>query len=138
MYSMSNEEIIRAHEYHEKSVSILKQELAELESLKKHIAVLTKSIKAAESVSYIHKGVPMSEMGGPRIYYIYATSNYVERWAYIYRSANNNRRWGLTLRHIGNDHGGKCMGAMWKTKKACVKAAKEWIATGTKSEEHWR
>lgn len=139
MYDMTNKEIIKAHEYYAEDVLRMAAKTAVLLKVQKEVDALHKRINAAEAVSYIHKDVPMIEIGGGRGYYdIYPVSRGMCRWAHIFRNAANGKRWGLTLRHNNGDNGGKCVGANWKTKKACVKAAKEWVALGRKPEECWR
>lgn len=133
-HNMSNKEVISVCRQHKKNVTALKASTFFLESLEKEIATLTERVEAAEDVSYIHKGVPMEEIGISGRYSIFPVSDTMERYADIYRNAHNNRTWGLNLRHYGYDVGGEWMGAKWKTKKACVEAAKEWIATGTEPE----
>jgi len=133
-HDMSNEDIIKAHQRYKSHSASLEVRLDELAFIKQEIEELSRKVRAAEEVSYIHKGVPMSETssGGGR-YNVDAVSRGISRFAHIYKNTHNNRTWGLDCRKVIHNRG-EWMGAKWKTKNACVEAAKEWVATGVKPE----
>lgn len=114
-----------------------------LRSLDEQIADLTAArqsleyeILTLERVDEIYNGVALSicDFGG---YSINAVDyKLTPRSAHVYKNAQNKRTWGLrTYDNNYGRRGEKWFGANWKIKKEVMKAAKDWIVSGTVPEE---